>query len=666
MRFRGGYALTCVMSWEVVLRRLLEAWQLPSTKEGKYTAHGEVASLQSKNDFDLDAKQTTGYEAQVAGAITRGPCGCCAPRRHQVGLPWRWAEPVDFRRDVWPILQARCMTCHGPEKQKSSLRVDSRAALLKGGDSGPAIVAGEPGEELLARAGLGPEAATCGCRPKGQPLSAAQIATLRRWIAEGANWPADFAPARSEPQHWAFQPVSRPAVPEIKDGQFASHNPIDAFLAAKLAERGLTMSPPADPRTLIRRVTLDLTGLPPTPEEVEEFVDVPAPRRNGRAGDEGLSNARRPPARVAPLRRALGAALAGRDPLCRHDRIREQRDPAQRLALSRLCHCGPERRHSLPAVHPGAARGRHAGRRSGHGLPGHAALPFADRGRAGGGRHRPGALQRTGRGGAEHRQRDARNDRRLCPLPRSQVRSGQHAGLLPPGGDVRRLAIRGPTLAQRIAARPRKSLPPSSDWPRFAASSAPSRLARSRTHQHGRLLSSRSRAKWIRLTVEDTFTGQGYAPAIDEIEVWTPEANGDRRGTSAAQRPARSRDPAGRTCPLAAKDDFLNDGQVGRQSRWVARDRIDKAKAWVEIELPEPMLVHRVGWSCDHEEQANDLVAAKWRTLKQWQIEVAEEPGQWRTVVPADRDEGLAAAEAERRNALEKQFAAGRQRASGS
>jgi hypothetical protein len=95
----------------------------------------------------------------------------------------------------------------------------------------------------------------------GEALSAAQVATLRRWIAEGPNWPADFAPTPVAAKHWAFAFVSR-AAPEVKSGQII-HNPIDAFLTAKLVERGLKMSPPADPRTLIRRLTLH--PAPPRP-----------------------------------------------------------------------------------------------------------------------------------------------------------------------------------------------------------------------------------------------------------------------------------------------------------------------------------------------------------------------------------------------------------------
>ena len=137
------------------------------------------------------------------------------------------AEPVDFRQEVWPILQARCIACHGPDKQKSSLRVDTRSGLVKGGDSGPALVPGEPTKSYLLEL-VSAKAGDLRMPPEGEALSATQIDTLRRWIADGATWPADFAPASTAAKHWAFQPVARPAVPEISDPQFISLNPIGA------------------------------------------------------------------------------------------------------------------------------------------------------------------------------------------------------------------------------------------------------------------------------------------------------------------------------------------------------------------------------------------------------------------------------------------------------
>ncbi len=173
-------------------------------------------------------------------------------------------EAPDFRKDVWPILQSRCVSCHGPDKQKGELRLDSRAALLKGGNSGPAAVPGKPaGSRLILLVASSKPADRM--PPKGEPLTAGQVATLTEWIRADTAWPADFQPAKKAVS-WAFQPVRRPAAPKS-----AYANPVDAFVSEKLTAAGLRMSPAADPRTFIRRITFDLIGLPPTPEEVAAF-----------------------------------------------------------------------------------------------------------------------------------------------------------------------------------------------------------------------------------------------------------------------------------------------------------------------------------------------------------------------------------------------------------
>jgi mono/diheme cytochrome c family protein len=180
------------------------------------------------------------------------------------------ATTVDFQKDIEPILTANCHKCHGADKQKSGLRLDSPAAALKGGDSGPAIQPGKSADSRLVQlvAGLDPEKVM---PPKGDRLTAAQVTLLRVWIDQGATWPeTGTAPQRST--HWAFQPITKPTPPSIANHQPPVTNPIDAFILARLEKSGLQPSPGADRATLIRRLTYDLTGLPPTPEEVNAFV----------------------------------------------------------------------------------------------------------------------------------------------------------------------------------------------------------------------------------------------------------------------------------------------------------------------------------------------------------------------------------------------------------
>jgi mono/diheme cytochrome c family protein len=183
------------------------------------------------------------------------------------GIPAGWAAAdtrVDFFHEVQPIFIKRCYECHGPDKQKSDLRLDRKADAFKGGKSGKLVlVPGKSAEsELIARVtAADPDDAM---PSKGERLTDAQIQVLRRWIDEGANWP-------EEQKHWAFIKPVRPALPMVqKDGW--ARNPIDRFILARLEQDKLAPSPEADRNVLIRRLSLDLTGLPPTLEEVDAFL----------------------------------------------------------------------------------------------------------------------------------------------------------------------------------------------------------------------------------------------------------------------------------------------------------------------------------------------------------------------------------------------------------
>jgi hypothetical protein len=194
------------------------------------------------------------------------------------------AEPVSFAREIQPVLKASCYQCHGPERQEAGLRLDSRAALLKGGASGPAVVPGREAESRLVRRLLGQGG---GARmPLGfAPLPKATIDRIRAWIDQGALWP-DATDAR---KHWAWIAPVRPALPTVRDIRWA-RNPIDRFVLARLEREGLKPSPPAERGTLIRRVTLDLIGLPPTPREVDAFVADPSPNAYEKVVDRLLAS----------------------------------------------------------------------------------------------------------------------------------------------------------------------------------------------------------------------------------------------------------------------------------------------------------------------------------------------------------------------------------------
>lgn len=186
-------------------------------------------------------------------------------------------DPPTFNAHVRPILKAYCQECHGEAgAPKGGLDLRLRRLILRGGESGPAVVAGRPDESLLLRrvqAGEMP--------PRKKKLPAADVDVIRRWVAAGASvevpepetLATGFQIIDDDRRFWAFQPVRRPGVPEITGAKDVPRNPIDAFLLARLRTLGLTFAREADRPALIRRVTFDLVGLPPTPEEVDAFVN---------------------------------------------------------------------------------------------------------------------------------------------------------------------------------------------------------------------------------------------------------------------------------------------------------------------------------------------------------------------------------------------------------
>jgi hypothetical protein len=186
------------------------------------------------------------------------------------------AKPtVSFERNVRPIFEKHCWKCHGPKKQSSGLRLDKRALLIRGGDSGePAIVIGKNAKSYLIQLVTSKEQSEV-MPPKGPRLSPAEVAVLREWIDQGAKWPGQengTEPDNSAAlKHWSFIPVKRPVIPQVKQRNWLE-NSIDAFVLSKLERAKLTPSRRANRNVLLRRLSLVIRGIPPTPTEVSEFV----------------------------------------------------------------------------------------------------------------------------------------------------------------------------------------------------------------------------------------------------------------------------------------------------------------------------------------------------------------------------------------------------------
>jgi hypothetical protein len=200
------------------------------------------------------------------------------------------AQAPDYARDIEPIFRSHCYGCHGPQQQMNGLRFDVKDAALAGGYSGPVIVPGHSAESKLIQR-VSSDKSGFRMPPAGAALTVDQVAALRAWIDGGAKWTvaAKVAAADGKPVHWSFQPVTHPAPPEVHRREWV-RNPIDAFVLARLEKESIAPSPEAERATILRRLSLDLIGLPPEPREISEFVSDQRPDWYERAVDRLLAS----------------------------------------------------------------------------------------------------------------------------------------------------------------------------------------------------------------------------------------------------------------------------------------------------------------------------------------------------------------------------------------
>jgi Protein of unknown function (DUF1553)/Protein of unknown function (DUF1549)/Planctomycete cytochrome C len=258
-------------------------------------------------------RNSSGYRAAllVSALLFSGACTLCSAHLLRAGYQTGDDSGREFfEKKVRPVLAQNCYPCHSAQakKLKGGLRLDSREGLLRGGDNGPAIVPGHAAQSRLIEA-IGYGNADLRMPPKGK-LPAQAIADLARWIESGAAWPRDASALASVPkgakgssasanqtfdlqkrkrEHWAWQPIKPALPPSVKQRDWP-RTAADAFILAKLEERKLSPAPPADRRTLLRRVYFDLIGLPPSPAAIEAFVRDPAPDALARVVDRLLAS----------------------------------------------------------------------------------------------------------------------------------------------------------------------------------------------------------------------------------------------------------------------------------------------------------------------------------------------------------------------------------------
>ena len=286
-----------------------------------------------------------------AGALNKGEDAEAAKQRRKL-------DEVTQREIMVTVLKLKCVMCHGRRKQEGNLDLRTRAGLLKGGKSGPAIIPGNPEESLLIRRLEAEE-----MHPPDpklleaylvRPVSSSELEKVRQWIAAGAPAGDEVQEVGSGPdplvrdedrKFWSFQPPKRPPLPGVRNQQLV-RTPIDAFLLKKLESKGLSFSPEADRLTLIRRAYFDLIGLPPAPEEIEGYLKDESPKAYERMIDDLLDSPH--------YGERWGKILARCRRLCGHGgSFGRQSNSAPGLPLSRLRDPFSEQRQAIRSVSGG-------------------------------------------------------------------------------------------------------------------------------------------------------------------------------------------------------------------------------------------------------------------------------------------------------------------------
>ncbi|MEW6306055.1 MAG: PSD1 and planctomycete cytochrome C domain-containing protein [Verrucomicrobiota bacterium] len=524
------------------------------------------------------------------------------------------AAPVDFVREVRPIFEKHCYECHGEKKQKSGLRLDVKAAVFKGGDAhGASLVAGKAKESPLIQliTSKDEDERMPPRKSSSAGLSAAEIATLTRWINEGAMWPdgVDLVKLSDKRDHWSFKPL---AVPPRKHS-------IDSFIIAKLKAHGLALSPEADRTTWLRRVSFDLIGLPPAPEQVAAFLkdrrpDAPArvvdellqsPRYGERWAQHWLDVVRYADTHGFEVNTERPNAWPYRDYVIRafnrdtpYDRfIREQivgdalgedaatgflitssvllpgqigkDEPSKRLARQdALDEIVTNIGQTFLGLSVGCAR-----------CHDHKFDPISARDYY--------AMQAFV-AGVEYQDRDLRT-------PEAEAMRREVKALKPRIAKIDQQLARFVPLAKSTVER------------------APVN-ARLNTDRFAPL-----KARRVRFTIRET---NNREPCLDELEVF------DLSGRNVALASEGATATSSGDIIVADRHDLkhINDGQYGNSRSWMSNE---KGKGWVVLEFPAEHTIDRVVWGRDREEKFADRLATDYL------IEVADASGEWRAVADA-------------------------------
>jgi hypothetical protein len=541
-------------------------------------------------------------------------------------------KAADFVRDIQPIFSRNCYSCHGPEKQQNELRLDVKSAALRGGISGQAISPGDSAGSLLIQYVSGiPEEMRM--PQKGNPLTEHEVGLLRSWIDLGAHWPDGLDPEGyiEPPEHWAFRPVKRPPLPRTKRTDWTK-NEVDQFILARLEKEGLSPSSEAGKRDLIRRLYFSLTGLPPTPGEIESFladssdsayealVDrlLASPQYGERLARHWLdvvrfaeshgfeTNTERPNA--WPYRDYVISAFNSDKPFDQFVLEQLAGDAYGVDAATGFLVGGPfdavkspdinlttqqrmDELHDMINTTSTAFLGLTVGCARCHNHKFDPILQkdyYAMQAIFAGVRHGERELRTPDH---EERIRNAEVERREL----AQVESQLFAFV--PLADPTAWKLPAGSSPLRDSVHPRQNVE------RFAE----------------------VEAKFIRFTILET---TGAEPCLDELEVYTVGSNA--RNVALASEGTHAL--ASGTYPNSDihRLEHINDGRHGNGRSWISDEQ---GQGWVQLEFTAPVRINQVVWGRDREEKYKDRLATKYK------IEIALTPGEWRLVATsADRE----------------------------
>ena len=528
-------------------------------------------------------------------------------------LPPAVKRTVDFDTDIRPIFSRHCYSCHGPKRQESDYRLDRARVAISGGDrEQKPIRPGRGADSPLLKyvAGLDPDTKM---PPKGPRLITRQVALLRAWIDQGARFPRSANDPSPDSSHWSFQALADRAPPEVP----AADNPIDAFIGRRLAEAGLDFSPAADPRTLVRRLYLDMLGLPPAPETVDAFIADTRPTAWSRLVERVLAH---PHYGERWTRHWLDVVRFAESHGFETNRERTNAWYFRDWCIEALNSDMPYDRFVVSQL-AGDAIGEGAG--TGFLVAGpfdmvkspDLSLTLAQRQD-----ELADMVNTTGTAFLGLTLGCARcHDHKFDPVPQvdyyalaavfAGVRHADRALALPtPDTQIALLKTQLQDHRRKLAtllAKLRPAVNPGQNIERFKP----------------------VRARFVRFTIRNTNGGE---PCLDELEVYTAAAAGRPARNIALARLGTRPTSSGNYGPHPLhKLAHINDGLYGNSHSWISNQ---PGRGWVQLEFPETVLIDRIHWGRDRQLKFRDRLPTRY-----W-IEVAETPGLWRDVAGiADR-----------------------------